>query len=56
MEGITKISKFDIDYAAQLGYVIKLVGLARPQGDEAAEVCVYPGVSVRPSSAILASV
>ena len=42
VEGITKISKFDIDYAAQLGYVIKLVGLARPQGDEAAEVCVYP--------------
>ncbi|MCX4266817.1 MAG: ACT domain-containing protein, partial [Firmicutes bacterium] len=41
VEGITKISKFDIDYAAQLGYVIKLVGLARPQGDEAAEVCVY---------------
>lgn len=45
VEGISKISKFDIDYAAQLGYVIKLVGLARPSvaaGDDAVEVCVYP--------------
>ena len=48
VEGITKISKFDIDYAAQLGYVIKLVGLARPGADSettaenSVEVCVYP--------------
>lgn len=45
VEGITKISKFDIDYAAQLGYVIKLVGLARPGAADAentVEVCVYP--------------
>ncbi len=44
VEGIGKISKFDIDYAAQLGYVIKLVGLARPSAaaEDAVEVCVYP--------------
>lgn len=44
VEGITKINKFDIDYAAQLGYVIKLVGKARPSQSETdgVEVCVYP--------------
>ncbi len=44
VEGITKISKFDIAYAAQLGYTIKLVGLAKPApaDDDAIAVCVYP--------------
>jgi homoserine dehydrogenase len=44
VEGITKISKFDIAYAAQLGYIIKLVGHAKPSpaADGAIEVCVYP--------------
>lgn len=41
VEGITKITKFDIDYARQLGYTIKLVGKAKAVGD-AVEVCVYP--------------
>lgn len=44
VEGITKISKFDIAYAEQLGYAIKLVGLAKPAPDDsdAVSVCVYP--------------
>lgn len=31
-EGITKISKWDIIYAKEFGYVIKMVGIARHQG------------------------
>lgn len=44
VEGITHISKFDIAYAEQLGYTIKLVGMAKPapEDDEAIAVCVYP--------------
>lgn len=44
VEGITHISKFDIAYADQLGYTIKLVGLAKPApaDDGAIVVCVYP--------------
>ncbi len=44
VEGITRISKFDIAYAKQLGYTIKLVGLAKPApaDDESIVVCVYP--------------
>lgn len=44
VEGITHISKFDIAYAEQLGYAIKLVGLAKPapEDDNAIAVCVYP--------------
>lgn len=44
VEGITKIGKFDIAYADQLGYTIKLVGLAKPapQDEDAIAVCVYP--------------
>ncbi len=44
VEGITKISKFDIDYARQLGYTIKLIGKAKAFADrpDAVEVCVYP--------------
>lgn len=44
VEGIGHITKFDIAYAKQLGYTIKLVGLAKPApaDDEAIAVCVYP--------------
>lgn len=44
VEGITNITKFDIAYAAQLGYTVKLVGMAKPApGDEnSIAVCVYP--------------
>lgn len=41
VEGITKITKFDIDYARELGYTIKLIGKAKSV-DDAVEVCVYP--------------
>lgn len=44
VEGITKITKFDIAYADQLGYVIKLVGTAKAdlENSELIEVCVHP--------------
>jgi homoserine dehydrogenase len=56
VEGITKISKFDIAYAAQLGYIIKLVGHAKPSlvSENKVEVCVYP--MLLPNSHPLASV
>lgn len=44
VEGITKITKFDIAYADQLGYVIKLVGTAKAdlENKDLIEVCVHP--------------
>ena len=40
-EGITKLTEDDFRCAKQLGYVIKLIGVARLR-NEAVEVCVYP--------------
>ncbi len=44
VEGITKISKHDISYAKQLGYTIKLLGIAQEdeEQDELIEVRVHP--------------
>ncbi|WEG10830.1 homoserine dehydrogenase [Pullulanibacillus sp. KACC 23026] len=53
VEGITKIKPEDIDYAAQLGYTIKLVGIAqRDQGE--VEISVQP--ALLPNEHPLASV
>ena len=41
MEGITKISKRDIEVARDLGYVIKIVGIGQDLGD-ALQVRVHP--------------
>lgn len=41
MEGITKIAPEDINYAKELGYVIKLLAIAR-EADEEVEVRVHP--------------
>ena len=52
-EGITKISAEDIDYATEMGYVIKLLATARRAGDEL-DVRVHP--SLVPSDHPLAQV
>lgn len=41
IEGITKISKEDIEYAEEMGYVIKLLGLSRISGGKM-EISVSP--------------
>ncbi|QHZ57446.1 MULTISPECIES: homoserine dehydrogenase [Brevibacillus] len=53
VKGISKVSKEDIAYGKQLGYEIKLLGLARRDG-EAIEVSVQP--TMVPKSHPLASV
>lgn len=43
VEGITRIQSIDIQYARELGYAIKLLGIAkRPQTDGGVEVRVHP--------------
>ena len=42
VEGITKIAAPDIRYADELGYVIKLLGIARRVGDSQMDVRVHP--------------
>lgn len=41
VEGITQISSYDIKYAEELGYVVKLLGIAKG-GEEEVEVRVHP--------------
>ncbi|BCM89532.1 homoserine dehydrogenase [Abditibacteriota bacterium] len=53
-EGITKVSARDIEYAAELGYAIKLVALARRAESSALEMRVHP--ALLPHSHPLASV
>lgn len=38
VEGITKITKYDISYADELGYVIKLLGIAKADEENANEI------------------
>ena len=42
VEGITKVTAPDIRYADELGYVIKLLGIARRVGDSQMDVRVHP--------------
>ncbi len=42
VEGITKITPEDIDYARQLGYVIKLLAIAKDSKDKGVDVRVHP--------------
>ncbi len=53
VEGITKITALDIEYAAELGYRIKHVGVAKVVGAEV-EARVHP--ALLPSQALLANV
>jgi homoserine dehydrogenase len=43
IEGITKISAIDISYANNMGYTIKLLGIARREGDEI-DIRVHPAM------------
>ncbi|MBR5163732.1 MAG: homoserine dehydrogenase, partial [Schwartzia sp.] len=42
VEGITKITPEDIDYARQLGYVIKLLAIAKDSPEKGVDVRVHP--------------
>ena len=42
VEGITKITPEDIDYARQLGYVIKLLAIAKDSPENGVDVRVHP--------------
>ncbi|MBU0701767.1 homoserine dehydrogenase [bacterium] len=42
IEGITKITKQDIDYAKELGFVIKLIGVAKRLSANEIEASVHP--------------
>jgi len=53
IEGITNIAKEDIDFAAELGYVIKLLGVIK-KNEQGLDVRVHP--AMLPSGHILASV
>ncbi|MDO8602767.1 MAG: homoserine dehydrogenase [Candidatus Omnitrophota bacterium] len=53
VEGIEDISSFDIQYAKELGYVIKLLAIAKRYGNEL-EVRVHP--TLLPSEYLLSSV
>ncbi len=44
VEGITRIARRDIQAAADLGYVIKLIGLARRVGSDRMQVRVHPAL------------
>ncbi len=54
IEGITKLTAEDITYATEMGYTIKLLGVARHNEDEGIEVRVHP--MLIPSSHPLATV
>lgn len=54
MEGITKLTAEDITYATEMGYTIKLLGVARHNENEGIEVRVHP--MLIPSSHPLATV
>ena len=53
IEGITQLSSIDIKYAAQLGYRIKLLGIARRRA-EGIELRVHP--TLIPARRLLANV
>lgn len=55
VEGITRLSSVDFNYAASLGYVIKLLGIASRDGDDGrVTVRVHP--TLVPKSSLIASV
>ena len=54
VEGITRVQKEDLAYASELGYVVKLLGIAKQTPDGKAEVRVHPTLIPRYST--LASV
>jgi len=53
LEGITKLTHMDVEYADELGFVIKLLAIAKRSGEDI-EVRVHP--SLVPKDSLLASV
>ncbi|NQU42822.1 homoserine dehydrogenase [bacterium] len=53
-EGITRVTAVDIAFAAELGYTIKLLGIAKRHPDDSVEARVHP--TLLPSDSRLASV
>src|SRR5262245_55585512 len=54
VEGIRGITRLDIEFAALLGYTIKLLGIVKREDGNAVQVSVYP--TLVPDSHVLASV
>jgi homoserine dehydrogenase len=55
VEGIRNVTRLDMEFADLLGYTIKLLGIVKRSGDDAAvQVSVYP--TLVPNSHVLASV
>jgi len=54
MEGIRAVTREDIQFAAEMGYRIKLLAITRPAADEGVEIRVHPALV--PESAMLAGV
>ena len=42
VEGITKITPMDIEYASELGYVVKLLAVGKDAGEKGVDVRVHP--------------
>jgi homoserine dehydrogenase len=53
-EGITRLTPRDLNYAAELGYAIKLLAIARRAGESAVQVRVHPALV--PDDELLAKV
>lgn len=54
VKGITRIRQVDLEYASELGYAIKLLGIAREAEDGRLEVRVHP--TLLPKHSLLANV
>lgn len=54
VEGISRIKPMDIEFAAELGYRIKLLGIAKSDADGGIEVRVHP--TLLPEKSLLANV
>lgn len=54
VEGISRLEQVDLEYAAELGYAVKLLGIARAGDDGRVEVRVHP--TLVPKSSLLANV
>ena len=44
VEGITRVSRADIEYADELGYIVKLLGIAKRVGGDRMQVRVHPAL------------
>lgn len=54
VEGITRLKQVDVEYARELGFTIKLLGIARMGDDQRVELRVHP--TLLPCASLLANV